>query len=119
MRAMQFRAFGDPSVLKLANVADPATDADAALVRVMAASINPSDIKNVAGAMKHTRGNLCHLLSLPCVRAEAPATVRVCEEMAGAYCSPTVLWHLGWRTGSWPCQGIGPAGPLAPGLCHD
>jgi hypothetical protein len=33
MRAMQFRAFGDPSVLKLANVADPATDADAALVR--------------------------------------------------------------------------------------
>jgi hypothetical protein len=25
MRAMQFRAFGDPSVLKLANVADPAT----------------------------------------------------------------------------------------------
>jgi NADPH:quinone reductase len=54
MRAIRFGAFGDPSVLKLTEVATPAADETAALVRVMAASINPSDVKNVAGAMKQT-----------------------------------------------------------------
>jgi NADPH:quinone reductase len=54
MRAVRFDAFGDPSVLKVAEVSDPFVDAKAALVRVVAASINPSDVKNVAGAMKQT-----------------------------------------------------------------
>lgn len=54
MRAIRFGAFGDPSVLKLVDIASPASDERTALVRVMAASINPSDVKNVAGAMKQT-----------------------------------------------------------------
>ena len=54
MRALLFKAFGDPSVLELAEVAAPAAGETMALVRVMAASINPSDVKNVAGAMKQT-----------------------------------------------------------------
>jgi NADPH2:quinone reductase len=54
MRAIRFGAFGDPSVLEMVDVANPATDATTALVRVMAASINPSDVKNVAGAMQQT-----------------------------------------------------------------
>jgi NADPH2:quinone reductase len=54
MRAIQFKAFGDPSTLELAALPDPVADAGTALVRVLAASINPSDVKNVAGAMKQT-----------------------------------------------------------------
>jgi len=54
MRAIRFEAFGDPSVLEVVEVAAPATDERTALVRVTAASINPSDVKNVAGAMKQT-----------------------------------------------------------------
>ena len=54
MRAIRFEAFGDPAVLKLLEVAAPAADESTALVRIMAASINPSDVKNVAGAMKQT-----------------------------------------------------------------
>ena len=54
MRALRFTSFGDPSVLELAEVAVPAIAETTALVRVMAASINPSDVKNVAGAMKQT-----------------------------------------------------------------
>ncbi len=54
MRAIRFEAFGDPSVLEFAEVATPSIDAATALVRVAAASINPSDVKNVAGAMKQT-----------------------------------------------------------------
>lgn len=54
MRAVRFEAFGDPSVLDLAAVPSPATDQATALVRVLAASINPSDVKNVAGAMEQT-----------------------------------------------------------------
>jgi NADPH:quinone reductase len=54
MRAVQFAAFGDPSVLRLVEAPAPATDDETALVRVMAASINPSDVKNVAGAMRQT-----------------------------------------------------------------
>jgi NADPH:quinone reductase len=54
MRAIRFKAFGDPAVLELAELAAPTVDETAALVRVLAASINPSDVKNVAGAMKQT-----------------------------------------------------------------
>jgi NADPH:quinone reductase len=54
MRAIWFETFGDPSVLGMEDVAEPAADETAALVRVVAASINPSDVKNVAGAMKQT-----------------------------------------------------------------
>ncbi len=54
MRAVRFKAFGDPSVLELAEVTAPAIDDLTALVRVRAASVNPSDVKNVAGAMKQT-----------------------------------------------------------------
>ncbi len=54
MRAIRFESFGDPSVLKLTEVPTPAADERTALVRVMAASINPSDVKNVAGAMHQT-----------------------------------------------------------------
>ena len=52
MRAIRFKYFGDPSVLELAE-ARSAVERDR-LVRVKAASINPSDVKNVAGAMKQT-----------------------------------------------------------------
>jgi NADPH2:quinone reductase len=54
MRAIVFKAFGDPSVLELTEAPDPAADEKTAVVRVRAASINPSDVKNVAGAMKQT-----------------------------------------------------------------
>lgn len=54
MRAVRFEAFGDPSVLQVVEVAAPAKNEGIALVRVMAASINPSDVKNVAGAMRQT-----------------------------------------------------------------
>ncbi len=54
MRAIRFEVFGDPSVLELTEVPVPAADERTAVVRVMAASINPSDVKNVAGAMRQT-----------------------------------------------------------------
>jgi len=52
MRAIRFKAFGDPSVLEMAEITAP-TIGDATVL-TMAASINPSDVKNVAGAMKQT-----------------------------------------------------------------
>ena len=54
MRAIRFERFGDPSVLELAEAPAPAADETTALVRIVAASINPSDVKNVAGAMSQT-----------------------------------------------------------------
>lgn len=54
MRALRFEKFGDPSVLRLAELPQPAVRDGVALVRVTAASINPSDVKNVAGAMEGT-----------------------------------------------------------------
>jgi NADPH:quinone reductase len=54
MRAIQFKAFGDPSMLELVELGAPPLEHTTALVRVMAASINPSDVKNVAGAMTQT-----------------------------------------------------------------
>jgi NADPH:quinone reductase len=54
VRAARFEAFGDPSVLEVAELPAPVADGKRALVRVIAASINPSDVKNVGGAMKQT-----------------------------------------------------------------
>ena len=54
MRALRFEKFGDPSVLHIADLPDPSPGDGFAVVRVTAASINPSDVKNVAGKMEGT-----------------------------------------------------------------
>jgi NADPH2:quinone reductase len=54
MRALRFEKFGDPSVLHVADLPEPAPGDGFAVVRVTGASINPSDVKNVAGAMEGT-----------------------------------------------------------------
>jgi NADPH2:quinone reductase len=54
MRALQFNQFGDPAVLHLADLPDPVSTAQDAVIRIEAASVNPSDVKNVAGLMDWT-----------------------------------------------------------------
>ncbi|MBV9009051.1 MAG: zinc-binding alcohol dehydrogenase family protein [Verrucomicrobia bacterium] len=49
MKALRFSKFGPPSVLAIEDVAAPEPREGEALVRVRAAAINPSDLKNVAG----------------------------------------------------------------------
>ena len=52
MLALRFSEFGSPAVLHVVDVPDPAgTDA---VIRVEAASVNPSDVANVAGSMEWT-----------------------------------------------------------------
>src|SRR5271156_3656893 len=54
MRAVVIRQFGDPGQLKVEDVPTPEPRGDEVLVAVKAASINPSDVKNVAGVMHGT-----------------------------------------------------------------
>ena len=54
MRALQFSEFGPVSNLRLTELPDPKADAVTAVVKVAAASITPSDVKNVQGKMEHT-----------------------------------------------------------------
>jgi NADPH:quinone reductase len=54
MRALRFTEFGDPGVLRVEDVPEPIATAGDAVVRIEAASINPSDVKNVAGGMDWT-----------------------------------------------------------------
>src|ERR1700761_2252385 len=54
MRALRFSQFGDPAVLRLTDLPDPVATGREAVIRVEAASVNPSDVKNVAGAMDWT-----------------------------------------------------------------
>jgi len=54
MRALRFNQFGDPAVLHLTDLPDPHATAREAVIRVHAASVNPSDVKNVAGSMEWT-----------------------------------------------------------------
>jgi NADPH:quinone reductase len=54
MRAIVIHQFGDPKQLKVEEVPTPESRGDEVLVAVKAASINPSDVKNVAGAMHGT-----------------------------------------------------------------
>lgn len=54
MRAVVIRQFGDPRQLKFEEVATPEPTSIEVLIAVHAAAINPSDVKNVAGAMHGT-----------------------------------------------------------------
>lgn len=54
MRALEFSEFGPVSNLRLTERPDPKTDAQTAVVKIAAASITPSDVKNVQGKMEHT-----------------------------------------------------------------
>lgn len=54
MRALRFDRFGDPAVLQVVDLPDPVGTPQEAVIRVHAASVNPSDVKNVAGAMEGT-----------------------------------------------------------------
>jgi len=52
MKALRFSSFGDVSVLHVEELPTPVPGPDEVLVQVHAASINPSDVKNVQGKMK-------------------------------------------------------------------
>jgi NADPH:quinone reductase len=54
MKVIEFKEFGGPSQLKLVERPLPQADANTAVVRIEAASVNPSDVKNVAGRMSQT-----------------------------------------------------------------
>jgi NADPH:quinone reductase len=54
MRALRFDRFGDPHVLQLASLPDPVARDGDAVIAVNAASVNPSDLGNVAGHMPGT-----------------------------------------------------------------
>ncbi|MEU0966206.1 zinc-binding alcohol dehydrogenase family protein [Streptomyces sp. NPDC005917] len=54
MRALHFDRFGGPDVLEVVDVPDPFATEDTAVVAVRAASVNPSDVKNVVGVMEGT-----------------------------------------------------------------
>src|SRR5579863_2560724 len=54
MRALRFHQFGDLGELKLEEVPEAAVGPDEVRVRIGAASINPSDVRNVEGKMEGT-----------------------------------------------------------------
>jgi NADPH:quinone reductase len=54
MQAVRFTRHGKPDVLTVATVSTPLLGEDEALVRIEAASINPSDAKNVQGLIEQT-----------------------------------------------------------------
>jgi NADPH2:quinone reductase len=54
VQVIEFKEFGGPSQLKLAERPMPQADANTAVVRIEAASVNPSDVKNVTGRMEQT-----------------------------------------------------------------
>lgn len=55
MLALRFDQFGSPSVLQLQELSYPVLTPDQVrTVKIHAASINPSDVKNVSGNMEHT-----------------------------------------------------------------
>jgi len=55
VKAVRLEKFGDPADLKVADIAAPQPAGDEALVRVLAASINPSDLSNVMGRFAQTK----------------------------------------------------------------
>jgi hypothetical protein len=51
---LRFNEFGDPAVLHVTDMPDPPATVQEAVIQVDSASVNPSDVKNVAGVMEGT-----------------------------------------------------------------
>ena len=54
MKALRFTKFGPPSVLSIEEIPKPQPGDGETLIQIKAAAINPSDVKNVAGAFPGT-----------------------------------------------------------------
>lgn len=54
MKALRFSQFGAPSVLRIEEIPRPEPAGGEALVRILAAAVNPSDVKNVEGSFHST-----------------------------------------------------------------
>jgi len=54
MKALQFKSFGGAEVLEYIDLPMPECDRESAVVQVISASVNPSDVKNVSGHFDHT-----------------------------------------------------------------
>jgi len=54
MKAIQFKSFGRPEVLEYIELPALERDAESVIVRIVSASVNPSDVKNVSGHFDHT-----------------------------------------------------------------
>jgi NADPH:quinone reductase len=54
MKAIQFKSFGPPDVLELVELPKPTSIEGSAVVQVRSSSVNPSDVKNVAGSFEKT-----------------------------------------------------------------
>ncbi|GAB2582568.1 zinc-binding alcohol dehydrogenase family protein [Dyella jejuensis] len=54
MKALRFARHGGPEVLEYIDMTTPEANEESALVRIHGASVNPSDVKNVAGHFPHT-----------------------------------------------------------------
>jgi NADPH:quinone reductase len=54
MKAIQFKSFGAPDVLEQVELPRPTNIEGGAIIQVRSSSVNPSDVKNVAGAFEKT-----------------------------------------------------------------
>jgi NADPH:quinone reductase len=54
MKAIRFSSFGAPELLECLEIPAPSSDSQSAVVQVRSASVNPSDVKNVAGSFTQT-----------------------------------------------------------------
>jgi hypothetical protein len=54
MHALRFDHFGDPDVLDLEDMPDASAAGGEAVIAVKSSSVNPSDLKNVAGQFRQT-----------------------------------------------------------------
>ena len=52
MRAIQYRAYGGPEVLKLVHLQEPTPGKNQVSIRVSSASVNPVDWKRMSGAFR-------------------------------------------------------------------
>lgn len=88
MLALRFDRFGSPEVLQLQELSKPVLKPDEVLVKIHAAAINPSDVKNIAGHMEGT--------TLPCTpgRDFAGVVVEGAESLIG-----TEVWGTGGDIG--------------------
>jgi NADPH:quinone reductase len=82
MRALRIEKFGPPADLQVRNIEKPQASAGQVLLEVRSAGLNPSDVKNVAGAMKQTTLPRTPGRDVAGIVVEGPASLKDAEVWA-------------------------------------
>lgn len=104
MKAIRFSSFGGPERLECLDIPAPSCDSQSAVVQIKSASVNPSDVKNVADTFTQTSLPRTPGRDFSGVAVEGPTVATGAPDVSSSTCHEFVKESI--RDGSQHAEGL-------------